>query len=338
VTRRSCPRPSTSSWTRSRWTWSGECEHSASLPAGANRFPPAVGRGLLVNTPSHRVVALGADEIVTVLVTEQASRTQRRSPLWPRRRAHRRYLPRERLQHRPEATSRTEPLDAPARRPYRDVILYEAVRPQRDACFNTGSYLYFDRLILATMYEAGGGGERLGCPRADCRPSGRTGREPGCPRRLTPEGARTAASRRSMSLDTDAPCAIRDLFRREASCPRVKPRRERRAPARGGEHASRMMHWWQSATPASTPCTQAADRWPTPPAGRRRPSTATSAPARSASGGPSLPRLQARARRAAGDRAGAHPDELKTERAQAEVDGRRPSPRSPTPSRRDLRS
>ena len=38
---------------------------------------------------------------------------------------------------------------------YRDVTLYEAVRPQRDACFNTGSYLYFDRLILATMYEAG---------------------------------------------------------------------------------------------------------------------------------------------------------------------------------------
>jgi len=39
--------------------------------------------------------------------------------------------------------------------PYRDVVLYEAVRPVRDACFNAGSYLYFERRILSAMHEAG---------------------------------------------------------------------------------------------------------------------------------------------------------------------------------------
>jgi hypothetical protein len=39
--------------------------------------------------------------------------------------------------------------------PYREVVLYEAVRPVRDACFNAGSYLYFERHILSAMYEAG---------------------------------------------------------------------------------------------------------------------------------------------------------------------------------------
>jgi len=39
--------------------------------------------------------------------------------------------------------------------PYRDVLLYEAVRPGREACFNAGSYLYFERHVLATMHLAG---------------------------------------------------------------------------------------------------------------------------------------------------------------------------------------
>ena len=39
--------------------------------------------------------------------------------------------------------------------PYRDVLLYEAVRPVRDACFNAGSYLYFERSVLTAMHAAG---------------------------------------------------------------------------------------------------------------------------------------------------------------------------------------
>ena len=39
--------------------------------------------------------------------------------------------------------------------PYREVILYEAVRPGRAAFFNAGSYLYFERGILGAMHDAG---------------------------------------------------------------------------------------------------------------------------------------------------------------------------------------
>jgi hypothetical protein len=39
--------------------------------------------------------------------------------------------------------------------PYRDVVLYEAIRPQRDRCFDAGSYLYFERDVLAQMCAAG---------------------------------------------------------------------------------------------------------------------------------------------------------------------------------------
>jgi hypothetical protein len=35
------------------------------------------------------------------------------------------------------------------------VTLYEAIRPMRDACFNAGSYLYFERGILTAMHQAG---------------------------------------------------------------------------------------------------------------------------------------------------------------------------------------
>src|SRR5439155_23613046 len=39
--------------------------------------------------------------------------------------------------------------------PYRDVTLYEAVRPARNACFNDGSYLYFEHHVLEAMRTAG---------------------------------------------------------------------------------------------------------------------------------------------------------------------------------------
>ena len=133
---------------------------SASIPL---LFPPVqIGShllwdgGLLVNTPLAAVVALGADEIVTVLVTE---------PPEPGARA---------LAHFGRAVERTvdsflenaynvdrklllerNRLARLEAGPYREVTLYEALRPARNNCFNTGSYLYFERTVLAAMRAAG---------------------------------------------------------------------------------------------------------------------------------------------------------------------------------------
>ncbi|MGH7895857.1 MAG: patatin-like phospholipase family protein [Candidatus Binatia bacterium] len=112
--------------------------------------------GLLVNTPLAPVVALGADEIVTVLVTEPPDPAP--GPFAHFGRAVERtvdsflenaynvdrklLLERNRLAHLEQS-------------PYRDVTLYEAVRPARDASFNAGSYLYFEHRVIAAMYEAG---------------------------------------------------------------------------------------------------------------------------------------------------------------------------------------
>jgi hypothetical protein len=38
---------------------------------------------------------------------------------------------------------------------YRQVTLYEAIRPPRRGKFDAGSYLYFERRLLADMYAAG---------------------------------------------------------------------------------------------------------------------------------------------------------------------------------------
>ena len=133
---------------------------SASIPLF---FPPVqIGRhllwdgGLLVNTPLAPVVALGAEEIITVLVTEPPDPSSR--PFAHFGRAVERtvdsflenaynvdrklLLERNRLAHLEAA-------------PYREVKLYEAVRPARDNCFNAGSYLYFEREVLAAMHMAG---------------------------------------------------------------------------------------------------------------------------------------------------------------------------------------
>jgi NTE family protein len=126
-------------------------------------FPPVtIGKhllwdgGLLVNTPLAPVVALGAEEIVTVLVTEPPVADA--EPFAHFGRAVERtvdsflenaynvdrklLLERNRLAH----------LEA---LPYREVTLYEAIRPGRDGCFNAGSYLYFERTVLARMRAAG---------------------------------------------------------------------------------------------------------------------------------------------------------------------------------------
>jgi len=133
---------------------------SASIPL---LFPPVqVGQhllwdgGLLVNTPLAPVVALGADEIVTILVTEPPDPERGRFPHFGRavermvdtllENAYnvdrKLLLERNRLAH----------LD---RSQYRAVKLYDAVRPARDACFNAGSYLFFERGVLAAMQAAG---------------------------------------------------------------------------------------------------------------------------------------------------------------------------------------
>jgi NTE family protein len=133
---------------------------SASIPL---LFPPVeVGPhllwdgGLLVNTPLAPVVALGADEIVTVLVTEPPDPV--RGPLAHFGRAVERavdsvlenaYNVDRKLLLERNRLARLE------RSPYRDVVLYEAVRPAREGFFNAGSYLYFEHGVLQAMYEMG---------------------------------------------------------------------------------------------------------------------------------------------------------------------------------------
>jgi predicted acylesterase/phospholipase RssA len=148
---------------------------SASIPL---LFPPVqIGPhllwdgGLLVNTPLAPAVTLGADEIVPVLVTEPPDVAP--GPFAHFGRAVERTvdsflenaynIDRKLLLERNRVTRL-------AGGPYRDVILYEAVRPVRAACFNAGSYLYFERRILSEMHEAGrrAAGEWLAAgPRVD---------------------------------------------------------------------------------------------------------------------------------------------------------------------------
>jgi hypothetical protein len=133
---------------------------SASIPL---LFPPVqIGPhllwdgGLLVNTPLAPAVALGAEEIVAVLVTEppdpepgpfahfgRAVERTVDSFLENAYNVDRKLLLERNLVGRLQGG------------PYREVVLYEAVRPVRDGCFNAGSYLYFERRVLAAMHEAG---------------------------------------------------------------------------------------------------------------------------------------------------------------------------------------
>jgi len=112
--------------------------------------------GLLVNTPLAPIIALGADEIVTVLVTEPCSRETGQLPHFGRavERSVDSFLENaynvdRKLLHERNRVAR---LRGAA---YRDVCLYEAVRPARGSVFNSGSYLYFERTVIRGMYEAG---------------------------------------------------------------------------------------------------------------------------------------------------------------------------------------
>jgi predicted acylesterase/phospholipase RssA len=132
---------------------------SASIPL---LFPPvAVGPhllwdgGLLVNTPLAPVVALGADEIIPVLVTEPPDPD--RAPFAHFGRAVERVV--DGLLENAYNVDRKLLLErnrlSRISRAYRAVQLYEAVRPARGACFDAGSYLFFERHVLAAMREAG---------------------------------------------------------------------------------------------------------------------------------------------------------------------------------------
>jgi len=133
---------------------------SASIPL---LFPPVrIGQhllwdgGLLVNTPLAPAVLLGAEEIVTVLVTEPPEP-------YPGPFAHfGRAVERTVDSFLENAFNMDRKLLLERNRvtrlqggPYREVILYEAVRPIRAAVFNAGSYLYFERGILGAMHDAG---------------------------------------------------------------------------------------------------------------------------------------------------------------------------------------
>jgi predicted acylesterase/phospholipase RssA len=133
---------------------------SASIPL---LFPPVeIGPhllwdgGLLVNTPLAPVVALGAEEIVTVLVTEPPD--PRPGPFEGFGRAVERTVDsflenaynvdRKLLLER----NRLAGLEGSA---YRAVTLYEAVRPPLDRRFDAGSYLFFERHVLEQLRRAG---------------------------------------------------------------------------------------------------------------------------------------------------------------------------------------
>ncbi len=112
--------------------------------------------GLLVNTPLAPAVSLGADRIVTVLVTEQ----------------HRGALALDTLGRAIERTAdaflenaynvdrmlllERNRLARQDGSPYREVTLYEAIHPAPDrTLFHAGSYLDFRGSVLRGMYRAG---------------------------------------------------------------------------------------------------------------------------------------------------------------------------------------
>lgn len=112
--------------------------------------------GLLVNTPLAPVVALGADEIVTVLVTEAPDATSGQFPHFGRavERTVDAILENAYNVDRKLLLDRNR-LAAIDGSPYREVTLYDAVRPARDGSFDAGSYLYFERRVLEEMRAAG---------------------------------------------------------------------------------------------------------------------------------------------------------------------------------------
>lgn len=112
--------------------------------------------GLLVNTPLAPVVALEADEIITVMVTEPPDPVSGPFPHFGRavERTVDAILENAYNVDRKLLLDRNR-LAAMEGSPYREVTLYDAVRPARDGSFDAGSYLYFERRVLDEMRAAG---------------------------------------------------------------------------------------------------------------------------------------------------------------------------------------
>jgi NTE family protein len=134
---------------------------SASIPL---LFPPVeIGShlcwdgGILVNTPLAPVVALGADEIITVLVTEPADPTRGRFAHFGRavERTVDSFLENAYNIDRKLLLERNR-VARLAGGTYRDVTLYEVERPPRDAAlFTAGSYHYFEHHVITAMHRLG---------------------------------------------------------------------------------------------------------------------------------------------------------------------------------------
>jgi predicted acylesterase/phospholipase RssA len=131
---------------------------SASIPV---IFPPAPvgGRlfwdgGLLVNTPMAPVVALGAEEIVTVLVTEVEAK-----PTFDRLGAALERAVDSLLESSYDSDrklllerNRLARMGVPD---YQQVKLYKPIRPGDDSNLVLGSYLYFNKPAMLALRAAG---------------------------------------------------------------------------------------------------------------------------------------------------------------------------------------
>lgn len=133
---------------------------SASIPLLFN--PVAVGHellwdgGLLVNTPIAPAVALGAKRIVPVLVTAGRG-TEPGLPTFGAavERLADAFLENAYATDRKLLLARNKVAEVGAEKDLTIVELFEAVRPTSGRTFDAGSYLYFERDRMLSMYQAG---------------------------------------------------------------------------------------------------------------------------------------------------------------------------------------
>ncbi len=115
--------------------------------------------GLLVNAPLASAISLEADEIVPVLsnaLPDEARRFENLGDALQRLldiiTEHCFSLDRKLLLERNKLARHP---DAAGGKQYREITLYQAIRPERTAVFDTGSYLDFSAQRLGDMFEAG---------------------------------------------------------------------------------------------------------------------------------------------------------------------------------------
>lgn len=113
--------------------------------------------GLLVNTPLAPTVALGASHIIPVLVTEGRTAASQQ-PLNLGRAIERladAFLENAYNTDRKLLLERNKLARELPELGFTEVHLYEAIRPDPQAVFTAGSYLYFERDVMMEMYHAG---------------------------------------------------------------------------------------------------------------------------------------------------------------------------------------